>query len=105
MASAAPNATIVSGRVLDAIVVESTTLGIEPPQPICVLTLSVTASETPRDRLAAESGAGGALRVYAKDTTLTSLKGGSLKASVALRGDGRSERLWLVQVIDSSAPR
>jgi hypothetical protein len=87
------------------VVVDSTTLEIEPPMPICVLTLQVISWEDSRGVPAGRNGGSPAIRVYTKDTSIASLKGGTLKASVTLRGSGEAERLWLVQVLDSSAPR
>lgn len=101
----APGGWVVSARVTDAVVVESTTLGIEPSQPICVLTLVVTSSEGSGDLRPADGRAGETIQVYSKDTALVALRGGSLTASIVLRGAGSAARLWIVQLIKSTPPR
>jgi hypothetical protein len=102
----APNGTVVTARVTDARIVKSTTLGIEPEQPICLLTLVIISSKASKGLVPALSAGGAAnapIQVYSKED-LVSLKGGRLTALITRRGAGRAARLWVVEVL-ASPPR
>ena len=103
----APNGSLITATVVEAVIVESAALGIEPSQRLCVLTLSVTSAKTVDNLLPAVPQSvidAGPIRVYSKQTELVSLKGGSLTASITSTGDDRAARLWLTEVI-ASAPK
>lgn len=101
----APNGSVITATVVGTVIVESATLGIEPSQRLCLLTLSVTSAKAVDNLLPAVPQSvldAGPIRVYSKQTELSSLQGGSLTASITLTGDDRAARLWLVEVIASS---
>jgi len=104
-APAAPNESIVMAHVTDAAVVDSTTLGIEPPQLLCVLTLDVLSTAASGDLPPAIRTAGETVRAYAKDPGLVRLKGTTITAVLTLRGDEHGGRLWLVRLVFPGTPR
>jgi hypothetical protein len=101
----APNEAVVTARVIDAAIVDSATLSIEPAQPICILTLDVTAASGSDRSLPGVGTISGTIQVYSKQVELVSLKGGTLTASVEARGDGPLARLWVTQVHSPTPPR
>ena len=104
-APAAPNESVVMARVIDAVVVDSATLGMQPPQPICVLTLRVLSTATTGDLPPAVRAAGETVRAYAKDPGFVHLKGTTITAALTLRGDEHGGRLWLVRLVFPGTPR
>ncbi len=104
-APAAPNESIVTAHVTDAAVVDSTTLGIEPPQLLGVLTLDVLSTATSGDLPPAVRAAGETVRAYARDPGLVRLKGTTITAALTLRGDEHGGRLWLVRLVSPGTPR
>lgn len=104
-APAAPNESVVTGRVTDAVIVESTSVGIDPAQPLCVLTLSVLSTKTSGNLLPAIRATEKVVRVYSKDVELTRLRETTITAAITFRGDERSGRLWLVRIEDPKEPK
>ena len=100
-ALAAPNESVVTARVTDAAVVDSATVGVDPAQPLCVLTLSVLSARTSGDLLPAIRATDKVVRVYTKDVGLTRLKETTITATLTFRGDERNGLLWLVRLDDS----
>lgn len=101
----APNETVLSARVLAATVVDATTLGMEPPQPILVLTLEVLSARgdaLPR----VQPGTPLRLEVLTKDTALAATKGSTITASVSQSGGPNSPtHYWLIRVQAPSSSR
>ena len=96
-ALAAPNQSRVTAEVLDASVVDSSTLGIAPPQRLTRLTLrlsSVSAVGALPNTLDGRSGQ--TIHALSKDLSLAALKGRTVSLDVSLRGDERSQRYWVV---------
>jgi hypothetical protein len=96
-APVAPNRAEVTAEVLDATVVDSSTLSIAPPQPLCVVTLRLVTIASAPDRpnvLGARSG--DTIRALSKDVGLTALKGKTISATLSVRGDERHARVWVV---------
>jgi hypothetical protein len=106
-AEQAPNMSEVTARVVNAVMVSSTRLGIQPEQPICVLTLEITSANAVRAELPAMPAADltrKPVEVYTK-TDLVKLKGGRLTATITMKGGGAAAHLWLVEVLSSSPPK
>jgi hypothetical protein len=102
--SAMPDRAVITGLVLDAVVVNSTTLGIEPPQPILVFTIGVV--PTPGVPGADLPSAGRGLDRYellTRDTSLASHVGATVRVVTERRGSGAASRLWLTEVRSTTA--
>jgi len=102
---AAPNESIVTARVTSAVVVDATSLGMAPSQPLCALTLDVRSTRTSGDLLPAIRATDKIVRVYTKDVELTRLKGSTITAAITSRGDEGRSLLWLVRIEDPKVPR
>jgi len=102
---AAPNESIVTARVTSAVVVDATSLGMAPSQPLCALTLDVRSVRTSGDQLPAIRATDKIVRVYTKDVDLARLKGTTITAAITSRGDERRSLLWLVRIEDPKVPR
>ena len=104
-APAAPNESIVTACVTNAVIIDSTTLGMAPSQRLCALTLNVLSMKATGDLPSAIRATDKTVRVYTKDVELTRLKDTTITATITLRGDERSGRLWLVRIEDPKAAR
>jgi hypothetical protein len=102
---AAPNESIVTARVTNAVVVDATSLGMAPAQPLCALTLEVLSVKPGGDLLPAIRATDKTVRVYTKNVDLIRLKGTTITAAITLRGDERRGLLWLVRLDDPKEPR
>jgi hypothetical protein len=102
---AAPNESLVTASVTDVEIVDSATLGMQPPQPLSVLTLRLLSVSATGDLPPAVRAAGETVRAYSKDTELTRLKGTTVTAVLTLRGDERGGRLWLVRLESPGGPK
>jgi len=103
--SAAPNESIVTARVANAVVVDASTLGGSPPQPLCVLTLRILSTKATGDLPPAISAKDTTVRAYTKRVELTRLKGTTVTAVLTNKGDERGQQLWLVRIEEPKAPR
>ena len=104
MAPAAPNESVVTAQVLDAVIVESSTLDMLPQQPLSTLTLKlllVKPVEGAGNFLHGKTGE--TIRAYSKDLSLVGLKGTTVTATVSFRGDERGGSFW-VGGVASTAP-
>jgi hypothetical protein len=99
-APAAPNESVVTARVTGAVLVDATTLGMAPAQPICVLTLSVLSIKAAGALLPAIRATDKTVRAYTKDVGMTRLKGTTVTAALTRQGDERRGSLWLVRLED-----
>ena len=96
-APSAPNESRVTAEVLDASVVDSSTLGIAPAQPLCVLTLKLLSVRPVGDLLNVLDGRSGeTIRALSKDPSLAGLTGQTVSLHVSRRGDERSRAYWIV---------
>jgi hypothetical protein len=96
---AAPNEGTITGQLLDVTIIDSSSVGIAPSQPLCVLTVrlfSVSAvSGVPN---AVNATAGQTIRAYSKDVSLAALKGHTVTGDLTFSGDERGGRLWIRNV-------
>lgn len=94
------NETIVSAEVVEAKVVDSTTLNIQPKQPIVVLRLRLLSVEASTSSLLNHKP-GEIITVYSKESAAAELSKQRVVATLSLRGDERGGSLWAQQI---SAP-
>lgn len=72
----APNEGAITAEVLDAAVIDSSSVGIAPSQPLCVLTLRLLTVNPVGDvPNAVDARAGQTIRAYSKVVSLARLKG------------------------------
>jgi hypothetical protein len=102
---AAPNESVVTARVTDAVVVDAASLGIAPPQPLCALALDVLSMKAAGGVLPALRDTEKTVRVYTKNVDLIVLKDQTITAAITRRGDERRGLLWLVRVDDPKVLR
>ncbi len=94
-APAAPNEGTVTAEVLDTAVIDSSTVGIAPSQPLCVLTMRLLTVSAVNDvPNTVHAGAGQTVRAYSKDVSLAGLKGRTVSGRLRFAGDERGGRFW-----------
>jgi hypothetical protein len=98
----APNESSVTADVTDVQVVDSATLGMQPPQPLSVLTLRLLSVRTSGDLPPAVPATEKTVHAYTKDPDLTRLKGTTVTAVLTMQGD---DRLWLVRLEKQEGPK
>jgi hypothetical protein len=92
----APNESIVTAEVLDATIVDSASLGIAPPQPLCVLALKLTSiASTIGHGAVSQAQIGTTITAYSKDLSLESAKGMTVRALMSYGAAGRDGRYWV----------
>jgi len=101
----APNESVVEAQVTKAVEVDSSTVGIEPPQRLALLTLRVVSTTPSGALLPAVPKPGVVVETYSRDPErMLRLSGTTIRAAVQMRGGERSPRLWIVRVIEPAPP-
>jgi hypothetical protein len=96
---AAPNEGAITGELLDVTTIESSSVGIAPSQPLCVLTVRLLSVSAVSDvRNAVNARAGQTIRAYSKDVSLARLKGRTVTGRLTFSGDERGGRFWIRNV-------
>lgn len=91
------NGTIVSAEVVEAEVVDSTTLNIQPKQPIVVLRLKLLSVKSSANSFLNHKP-GEIITVYSKESAAAALSKKNVAATLSLRGDERGGSLWAQQI-------
>ena len=100
----APNESIVRAELTGVAIIDSTTIGVEPPQRLAELTMRVIEVRSSANLLPAVEPDTKTLRVYSREPDqFQGLGGKTITAAVRLRGDGRNQRLWVTRLIEPTA--
>lgn len=98
-APVAPNESLVTALVLEAVIADSLTLNILPQQRLCVLTLKILTEQPVEDLPNPLHGRSGeTIKAYSKELSLVSLKGKTLTVTLSFRGDERGGNFWVQRV-------
>ena len=97
---AIPNESLVTAEVVERDTVDSTTLKIEPKQPLYRWKLRIIKIETVHKKANFLAGhEGKSIEVLSKEApSVSGLVGKTVKARVSFRGDERNGRYWLVGI-------
>ncbi len=96
---AAPNETIVKGRVVEYGVISSGLLGIKPETPLYKLVVSLEKAEGTRGPNFLKDKEGKTVALYSKERLSSGLFGKRLKITVTYRGDERGGLFWIIKTI------
>lgn len=97
-APAAPNESLVEGRVLEYSVVSSKLLNMEPEQTLYALTVLVEQSTAVKGPDMLKKEAGRPVRFYSKQRLEPELFGRKIKAKASYRGDERGGLHWIYEI-------
>jgi len=103
-APAAPNESVLTAQVLDAVIVDSLTLNISPQQSLCVLTLKLLSVRSVGDLQNFLHGKSReTIRAYTKNLSLLGLKGKTVIATVSFHGDEWGGRFWVSEALSTNS--